>query len=108
MHVRGSFCVSLTTTDPIAHQRSVNEDMFRPLTTLIRHIPGVVFSMNMLIWFVNSTTENAVSAAVVGLTFGPIFAGTLGLCNDVLPKEVHMVSMAILWVAFFVQHSRNG
>jgi hypothetical protein len=52
--------------------------------------------MNMLIWFVNSTTENAVSAAVVGLTFGPIFAGTLGLCNDVLPKEVHMVSMAIL------------
>jgi hypothetical protein len=52
--------------------------------------------MIMLIFFVKSTIGNALSSAVVGLTYGPIFAGTLGLCNDVLPKEVHMVSMALL------------
>ncbi|OAX39417.1 MFS general substrate transporter [Rhizopogon vinicolor AM-OR11-026] len=59
----------------------------------------VAFSMTMLIWFVDSTTENALSSAVIGLVYGPIFAGTLGLCNDVLPSEVHMVSMAILSAA---------
>jgi len=52
--------------------------------------------MTMLIWFVESTIENALSSAVVGLTLGPIFAGTLGLCNDILRSEVHMVLMAIL------------
>lgn len=52
--------------------------------------------MTILIWFVDSTIENALSSAVVGLMYGPIFPGTLGLCNDILPRDVHMVSMAIL------------
>ena len=67
-----------------------------PLLLITDTISGIAFSMTMLLWFVDSTIENALSSAVVGLVFGPIFAGTLGLCNDVLPKDVHMVSMAIL------------
>ncbi|KAG2154538.1 major facilitator superfamily domain-containing protein, partial [Suillus clintonianus] len=63
---------------------------------IIHACTGVAFLMTILIWFVNSTIENALSSAVVGLMFGPIFPGTLGLCNDVLPRDVHMVSMAIL------------
>lgn len=63
---------------------------------IIHACTGVAFLMTILIWFVNSTIVNALSSAVVGLMYGPIFPGTLGLCNDVLPKDVHMVSMAIL------------
>ncbi|KAG1784259.1 major facilitator superfamily domain-containing protein [Suillus placidus] len=63
---------------------------------LIQFLICVSFLMTILIWFVNSTIENALSSAVVGLMYGPIFPGTLGLCNDVLPSDVHMVSMAIL------------
>lgn len=63
---------------------------------VIHACTGVSFLMTILIWFVNSTIENALSSAVVGLMYGPIFPGTLGLCNDVLPGDVHMVSMAIL------------
>lgn len=63
---------------------------------IIHACTGVAFLMTILIWFVNSTIENALSSAVVGLMYGPIFPGTLGLCNDVLPRDVHMVSMAIL------------
>ncbi|KAG0702706.1 major facilitator superfamily domain-containing protein, partial [Suillus ampliporus] len=63
---------------------------------IIHACTGVALSMTILIWFVDSTVENALSSAVVGLMYGPIFPGTLGLCNDVLPRDVHMVSMAIL------------
>ncbi|KAG1845476.1 major facilitator superfamily domain-containing protein, partial [Suillus subalutaceus] len=63
---------------------------------IIHACTGVSFLMTILIWFVNSTIENALSSAVVGLMYGPIFPGTLGLCNNVLPRDVHMVSMAIL------------
>lgn len=63
---------------------------------IIHACTGVSFLMTILIWFVNSTIENALSSAVVGLMYGPIFPGTLSLCNDVLPKDVLLVSMAIL------------
>ncbi|KAG1787716.1 major facilitator superfamily domain-containing protein, partial [Suillus variegatus] len=63
---------------------------------LVYFLMCVSFLMTILIWFVDSTIENALSSAVVGLMYGPIFPGTLGLCNDILPRDVHMVSMAIL------------
>ncbi|KAG2080681.1 major facilitator superfamily domain-containing protein, partial [Suillus cothurnatus] len=63
---------------------------------IIHACTGISFLMTILIWFINSTIENAFSSAVVGLMYGPIFPGTLGLCNDILPRDVHMVSMAIL------------
>ncbi|KDQ54735.1 hypothetical protein JAAARDRAFT_692970, partial [Jaapia argillacea MUCL 33604] len=56
----------------------------------------IAFAMNILIWFINSTVENALSTSIIGLVYGPIFPGTLGLSNDILPEDVHMISMAIM------------
>jgi fucose permease len=53
--------------------------------------------MQLLIWLVNSNVENSFSTAVVGFVSGPLFPGTLRMANDVLPQDVHMISMAIMW-----------
>jgi fucose permease len=52
--------------------------------------------MQLLIWFVNSNVANAFSTGVVGFVSGPLFPGTLGMASDVLPPDVHLVSMAIM------------
>ena len=52
--------------------------------------------MHLLIWLVHSNIENAFSTAIVGFVSGPLFPGTLRMANDVLPQDVHMVSMAIM------------
>lgn len=52
--------------------------------------------MHLLIWFINSIFENAFSTAIVGLVYGPIFPSVLALAGDLLPKEVHMVAMAVM------------
>ena len=54
--------------------------------------------MHLLIWFVPSFIENAVSAAVVGLVYGPIYPANIGIARDLLPAEVHLVSLAIVYV----------
>ncbi|KAG2057114.1 MFS general substrate transporter [Suillus hirtellus] len=86
----GYYCTGLTFTQ---RKRIIHAcTSVTPFMTL----KSVSFLMTILIWFVDSTIENALSSAVVGLMYGPIFPGTLGLCNDILPRDVHMVSMAIL------------
>ncbi|KAH7911241.1 MFS general substrate transporter [Hygrophoropsis aurantiaca] len=62
---------------------------------IIQACTGIALVMHILIWFINSTLENALSSAVVGLVYGPMFPSSLGLANEVLPKEMRMVSMAI-------------
>ncbi|PIL29597.1 hypothetical protein GSI_08233 [Ganoderma sinense ZZ0214-1] len=52
--------------------------------------------MHLLIWFVPSFIENAVSTAVVGLVYGPIYPANLATTRDLLPTEVHLVSMAVV------------
>jgi hypothetical protein len=52
--------------------------------------------MNLLIWFVNSNVENAFSTAFIGFVSGPLFPGTLRFANDILPNDVHMISMSIM------------
>lgn len=52
--------------------------------------------MELLIWFVDSNAANAFFTGVIGLVFGPIYPATLSLATQVLPKETHMVSMALL------------
>lgn len=59
-------------------------------------LAGVALVMHILIWFVNSNVENAFSTGIVGLMYGPIFPGTLFLATEVLPKEVHLFTMAIM------------
>ena len=57
---------------------------------------AIGFTMHLLIWFVNSVFENAFSTAVVGLVYGPIFPSVLALATELLPKEVHLIAMAVM------------
>jgi hypothetical protein len=56
--------------------------------------------MQLLIWFVNSNIQNAFSTGIVGLVYGPVFPASLTLANDTLPPDIHMLSMAIMWVIY--------
>ncbi|KAF8078369.1 major facilitator superfamily domain-containing protein [Lyophyllum atratum] len=58
--------------------------------------PAVALVMQLLIWFINSTIQNAVSASVIGALYGPLFPAILRLANDILPSEVHMISMGLI------------
>ncbi|KAF5377677.1 hypothetical protein D9615_005185 [Tricholomella constricta] len=53
-------------------------------------------TLHLLIWFINSNIQNAVSACVFGVLYGPLFPAILRLANDVLPLEVHMISMGVI------------
>ncbi|KAH8120553.1 MFS general substrate transporter [Phellopilus nigrolimitatus] len=56
----------------------------------------VALSMHLLIWFVNSVLENAISTAIIGLLYGPVYPSVLALAVDMLPREAHMITMAII------------
>ncbi|KAJ7102145.1 MFS general substrate transporter [Mycena belliarum] len=60
---------------------------------------GLSLGMHLFIWFIDSTIENAVSAALIGAVFGPVFPACLELANDLLPAEVNMISMGIVSAA---------
>ncbi|KAI0735416.1 MFS general substrate transporter [Earliella scabrosa] len=69
---------------------------FRQRKWIIQGCIFIAFCMHLLIWFVPSFIENAVSAAVVGLVYGPIYPANIGIARDLLPAEVHLVSLAIV------------
>ena len=54
--------------------------------------------MQLLIWLVNSSVQNAFAASILGLVYGPVFPASLTLANDILPADICLVSMAIMWV----------
>ena len=56
--------------------------------------------MQLLIWFVNSNVQNAFYTGMIGLAYGPVFPASLTLANDILPPDIHMVSMAIMCVIY--------
>ena len=56
--------------------------------------------MQLLIWFVNSNIQNAFYTGIIGLVYGPVFPASLTLANDILPPDIHMVGMAIMWVIY--------
>ena len=56
--------------------------------------------LQVLVWIVRSNVQNSIATAFIGLFYGPIFPGVLGMVNDVLPGEVHMVAMALTWALF--------
>ncbi|EIW86532.1 MFS general substrate transporter [Coniophora puteana RWD-64-598 SS2] len=62
---------------------------------IIHGCTSVAFLMSLLILLIHSDTENSFGAAIVGLVYGPIYPASLGLSTEVLPREVHMVAMAI-------------
>jgi len=42
------------------------------------------------------TQQNAFCIGIIGLAYGPVFPASLTLVNDILPPDIHMVSMAII------------
>lgn len=66
---------------------------------IIQACLGLSLGMHLFIWFIDSTIENAVSAALIGAVFGPVFPACLELANDLLPAEVNMISMGIVSAA---------
>ncbi|KAI0762624.1 MFS general substrate transporter [Fomes fomentarius] len=69
---------------------------FRQRKWIVQGCILIAACMHLLIWFVPSCIENAVSAAVVGLVYGPIYPANIGIARDLLPTEVHLVSLAIV------------
>src|ERR1700722_19175984 len=78
----------LTSTSGMLASRSYN--------TSAHSSTAIMLVMQLLIWFVNSNVANAFSTGVIGFLSGPLFPGTLRMANDVLPTDVHLVSMAIM------------
>lgn len=62
---------------------------------------GGAIALHLTIMLVHSAAENAGAASFIGLLYGPIFPGCLGLAIDVLPATVHMVAMALMYVFSF-------
>ncbi|KAJ7071235.1 hypothetical protein C8F01DRAFT_1362977 [Mycena amicta] len=78
--------------DPILPVSNFSISAFPRLTS---H-SGMGLAMQLLMWFIKSTIENGVSASLIGIFYGPIFPVILEVANDLLPVEVHMISMAII------------
>ena len=64
-------------------------------------LSGGAIALHLTIMLVRSAAENAGAASFIGLLYGPIFPGCLGLATDVLPATVHMVAMALMYVFSF-------
>lgn len=61
--------------------------------------------MQLLVCFVNSNIENSFSTGVIGLVFAPVWVGGVRMATELLPPEVHMVTMALMYV--FSSETRN-
>ncbi|KAK2462068.1 hypothetical protein APHAL10511_006531 [Amanita phalloides] len=59
-------------------------------------ISVIAFVMHILIWLTANVFGNALCASIIGLLYGPVYPELLGMATDVLPDEVHLVSMAII------------
>jgi fucose permease len=57
---------------------------------------AIAVVMQLLILFLKSATQDAIYTSLIGLFYGPVFPAALGMANDVLPDEVHMVAMALV------------
>ncbi|KAF5355973.1 hypothetical protein D9756_004247 [Leucocoprinus leucothites] len=95
MSPRGSGQVSAS--DGLPGDTSMDSSLSR--NGSIPFIPALLgLTLQVLVWVVKSNVQNSVATAFIGLFYGPVFPGALGMANDVLPEEVHMVSMALMYV----------
>ena len=60
---------------------------------------AVGLGMHLLIWFSPSVPVNGAALSIVVLFYGPIWPATFNWDNDMLPQEVRMVTMAIMYVS---------
>jgi fucose permease len=52
--------------------------------------------LQVLVWVVRSHVQNSIATAFIGLFYGPIVPAALAIANDVLPRDVQMVAMALM------------
>ena len=57
---------------------------------------AVAVVMQLLILLLKSATQDAIYTSLIGMFYGPVFPAALGMANDILPGEVHMVAMALM------------
>ena len=57
--------------------------------------------MHLLIWLTKSVFGNALCASIIGFLYGPIYPNLLSMATEVLPDEVHLVSMSLMYVNLF-------
>ena len=97
------FWINYKMIDSTVFQRSVyahiNDSYCANRLVFLVLVYTVIFLvLNILIWVVNSNLGNAICIASIGLMLGPVFPATLTLANEVLPMDVRMVSMALMYV----------
>ncbi|KAF8350240.1 MFS general substrate transporter [Amanita rubescens] len=73
--------------------RSAVSQMFRSIRL---PLPVLAFVFHLLIWLTKSVFVNAFCASIIGLLYGPIYPGLLSMATEVLPDEVHLVSMSLI------------
>ena len=89
----GVVYIFLITLPVVCHQApSLFSDYY------IENFLGIAIVMQLLILFLKSATQDAVYTGFIGLFYGPVFPAALGMANDILPGEVHMVAMALMQV----------
>ncbi|KAI0803076.1 major facilitator superfamily domain-containing protein [Irpex lacteus] len=49
----------------------------------------------LTIWFVDSFIENCFATAFLGLLYGPMYVDGLAIVKELLPEDLHMISMQI-------------
>ncbi|KAI0803077.1 major facilitator superfamily domain-containing protein [Irpex lacteus] len=56
---------------------------------------ALALALQLTVWFVNSFIENSFAAALLGLVYGPMYVAGLALVKELLPADLHMISMQI-------------
>ncbi|KIJ45733.1 hypothetical protein M422DRAFT_166506, partial [Sphaerobolus stellatus SS14] len=56
----------------------------------------VALLLHILVWVIPSVLANGIFTAAIGLAYGPVFPLGVALATRMLPKEIHMTSMAII------------
>ncbi|KAI0336059.1 MFS general substrate transporter [Cubamyces sp. BRFM 1775] len=69
---------------------------FRHRKWIVQSCIFIAFTMHLLILLVPSFVGNAVCTAIIGTVYGPIFPANIASTRDLLPAEVHLVSLAIV------------
>lgn len=57
--------------------------------------PAISLIFQLTIWFVDSFIENCVATAFLGLLYGPMYVDGLAIVKELLPEDLHMISMQI-------------
>ena len=74
----------------------LSSDTILILIIILNFFIAIAVVMQLLVWFLKSPTQDAIYTSLIGLFYGPVFPAALGMSNDILPGEVHMVAMALM------------